>query len=188
MNYGPFKLSACLLGYRHFKKRFLMWILFRHTYTWPEMSSYVRINGVAHSGLAFPLNNELFREGFLFLKVANALPGWQEGITLWAEYLLIFRGGVNQPGWSRVPIRSHSCGIPAQTLMQGFLWFQAPGEEPGQGCGKESQEGHGFRLTASSLEGDVWRSLTTHCFFIFLLSISDFLSSSPTANVGLFEY
>jgi hypothetical protein len=51
-----------------------MWISFRNTYTWPLISSSARINGIEHSGLVFPLNNELFRERFLCLKMANALP------------------------------------------------------------------------------------------------------------------
>lgn len=39
------------------------------------MRADARINGVERSGLMFPLNNELFRERFLFLKMADALPG-----------------------------------------------------------------------------------------------------------------
>lgn len=67
-----------------------MWILFRNTCTWPEISSYARINGVAHSGLMLPFNNELFKERFLFLKMANALAGrtgrnYTQG---WVSYLL----------------------------------------------------------------------------------------------------
>lgn len=48
---------------------------FSETYTGIQISAYARINGVEHSGLMFPLNNELFREWFLFLKMADALPG-----------------------------------------------------------------------------------------------------------------
>lgn len=67
-----------------------MWILFGSTCTRPEIGSYARINGVAHSGLMLPLNNELFRERFLFLKMANALAGQTGRIyTLgWVSYLL----------------------------------------------------------------------------------------------------
>lgn len=44
-------------------------------HTGPKISTYAGINGVELSGLMFLLNNELFRERFLFLKMANALPG-----------------------------------------------------------------------------------------------------------------
>lgn len=67
-----------------------MWILFRNTHTRPKISSSARIDGVEHCGLMFPLNNELFRERFLFLKMANALPG-QTGRNYtagWISYLL----------------------------------------------------------------------------------------------------
>lgn len=35
---------------------------FSETYTGIQISAYARINGVEHSGLMFPLNNELFSE------------------------------------------------------------------------------------------------------------------------------
>lgn len=48
---------------------------FAETHTGPEISVYGRINGVKHSRPLFPLNNELFRERFLFWKMANAFSG-----------------------------------------------------------------------------------------------------------------
>lgn len=62
---------------------------FSETCTRPAIGSRAEINGVAHSGLVLPLNNELFRERFLFLKMGNALEG-QAGRNYtpgWVSYL-----------------------------------------------------------------------------------------------------